>query len=275
MASIDESNGVVVGFEVKETNQRTKSDYRPGYYRLNSFSFADAGISLNHASGFSSSPISSSGIGGSMAAFTVSGDYLYAIDGSDILSFELSDLDLKKTISTGYTLETIFPTNDMLFLGTTTGMLIYGLDDPKAPNFISVFEHVESCDPVVVEGNYAYVTLRTGTRCWGNSNQLDVLDISDINNPTLITSKGLNNPHGLGIDGNTLFICDGDAGLKIYTVDHDNNSSLTFRYGYEGIRATDVIPLKHSKTLIMVSDEGIFQYDYSDLSSVSLLSTIN
>ena len=37
-----------------------------------------------------------------------------------------------------------------------------------------------SCDPVVVQGDYAFVTLRGGTECQGFSNQLDIIDISTL-----------------------------------------------------------------------------------------------
>ena len=63
--------------------------------------------------------------------------------------------------------------------------------------------------PVVVEGDYAYVTLRTGSNCGGSLNQLDVVNIKNIEFPILEASYNFTNPHGLGIDNGTLFLCDG------------------------------------------------------------------
>ena len=60
--------------------------------------------------------------------------------------------------------------------------------------------HVTSCDPVVVEGNYADITLRTGNTCETDVNQLDIVDIHALDQPTLIKSHPMYNPHGLGID---------------------------------------------------------------------------
>ena len=199
---------------------------------------------------------------------------MYSVDQEDVKVFSLENVESIYTEKTDYVLETLFPVQDKLFIGTTTGMLIYDLSDPEKPNFISVFEHAVSCDPVVVEGDYAYVTLRTGTRCGGWLNQLDILDVSDLANPFLLNTRSMTNPHGLGIDNTTLFICDGTAGLKVYDVDHDNNSETTLIFEYPDIVATDVIPLKQQKLLILVSEEGIFQYDYSDLNNISLLSSI-
>ena len=39
-------------------------------------------------------------------------------------------------------------------------MFIYDNTNPQAPYFLSRFQHAEACDPVFVEGDYAYVTLR-------------------------------------------------------------------------------------------------------------------
>ena len=58
-------------------------------------------------------------------------------------------------------------------------MYIFNVASPENPQFVSVYSHVVSCDPVVAEGNYAYVTLRSGTNCNRGLNVLDVVDIKD------------------------------------------------------------------------------------------------
>lgn len=45
--------------------------------------------------------------------------------------------------------------------------------------------HVQSCDPVVVQGDLAYVTLRG--ECFGESNRLEVINVSNPNTPELVT----------------------------------------------------------------------------------------
>ena len=52
-------------------------------------------------------------------------------------------------------------------------MYIYDNSNPHNPTYMSQFEHAEVCDPVFIEGNFAYVTLRSGSRCNGFQNQLD------------------------------------------------------------------------------------------------------
>ena len=47
-------------------------------------------------------------------------------------------------------------------------MEIYDLTEEQNPVCLSDFNHVRSCDPVVVQGDIAYVTLRSGSFCGGN-----------------------------------------------------------------------------------------------------------
>jgi hypothetical protein len=211
------------------------------------------------------------GKGGSMARFAIAGDYLYTIAGENLGLFDISDAarpQVAKSILLGANVETIFPYQDKLFFGTTTGMLIYDNARPLTPQYISRFDHITSCDPVVVEGTYAYVTLRSGMRCNRGANRLDIVDLTDIAAPKLVVSYDMYNPHGLGIDNGTLFVCDGDAGLKVY--DASDPKSLTVKATYRSINAYDVIP--DQNLLIMTGESGIYQYDYTD--SVRFISKI-
>ncbi|MDH5605204.1 MAG: hypothetical protein OEY51_14735, partial [Cyclobacteriaceae bacterium] len=215
------------------------------------------------------------GIGGSLARFTVSGNFLYALDDTDMHSVDVSNpvqpvLETKKTI--GWGIETIFPYGDKLFIGSQNGMFIYSLTNPASPELLSTFSHVMSCDPVVVEGDYAYVTLRTGNNCFRGVNQLDVIDIADASNPQLVMSYDMYNPGGLGVDNNLLFICDGTAGLKIY--DATDKLSITSHKvaQYPDLKAIDVIPFNN--ILMVIAEDGFYQYDYSDIQNISLLSDI-
>ncbi len=77
------------------------------------------------------------------------------------------------------------------------------------------FTHATSCDPVIVDDTLAYITLRSGNACGGSLNSLDVINIMNLESPTLVMSYPMANPHGLGKHGDLLFICDGNSGLKI------------------------------------------------------------
>lgn len=217
---------------------------------------------------------SQTGTGGSFARFTISGNHLYAIDKSQLYPFDISNsvdpVYLDNPIYVGWNIETVFPYKNNLFFGSQSGMFIYSLADPIQPIFVAEFSHAQACDPVVVENDIAYVTLRDGNACNGFQNQLDVIDVSNLNNPTLLRSYEMSNPHGLGIENGTLFVCDGPDGLKIY--DAENPSELEEIEHYQSLIAVDVIPFQNHAFLI--GEEGFVLYDYSDLNNITKLGTI-
>jgi hypothetical protein len=271
--------------EWKETKnvQVTQSDCNQIYQPWGGMYYGD-GIALqaSMASDFSSKAAiapgsgSGSGVGGSLARFTLSGDHLYMLDGGDLQTIDVSSAHSPVAKQRDYiagNIETIFPHKDNLFIGSTTGMLIYDITTPESPQWISSYDHVVSCDPVVVDDEYAYVTLRSGNACQGAVNQLEIIDIQNLRNPQLIATYQMSNPHGLGVDGETLFVCDGDDGLKAFDVTNVHEIADKMLAHYQNINATDVIPF--NDVLIMIGSDGIFQYDYSDPKNIKLLSQIS
>ena len=125
----------------------------------------------------------------------------------------------------------------------------------------------------MVQDKYAYVTLRSGTECQGFTNQLEVIDIEIISSPSLVKVYPMTNPHGLGVDGNLLFICDGSDGLKIYDAADVNTIGDKLIKHYRDINALDVIPF--NDVLIMIGEDGLFQYDYSNPQDITLLSHLS
>lgn len=207
------------------------------------------------------------GIAGSTAQFTISENYLYCLQSGALQLFDISAATspvFSGDVNMGWNVETIFPYNEYLFIGSTTGVSIYSNSNPASPEYISTFNHITSCDPVVVSGNFAYSTLRSGGPCSGFTNQLDIIDISTISNPTLYKTYTMTYPSGLGIDNNYLFICDGDDGLKMYDVTDPLNILLLQTISIEGLN--DVIPI--NGLLIVTGQYGIYQYDYSSGSLV-------
>jgi len=223
------------------------------------------------ASNFTITP---TGKGGSMARFALGANHLYVVNNHAIKIYELStDGTMLQTgsVEVGFGIETIAVRDNQLFLGANDAMYIYSISNPYRPSFVSRYAHITACDPVVVSGNYAYVTLRIGGTCRAaGSDALEVIDISNPQMPELIKSYPVNTPYGLGIDGNTLFLCEGNNGLKIFNAEKPNEIQQIKHY--KDIHAYDVIP--NNGTLIMTGDDGIFQFDYADLNDVHLLSHI-
>jgi hypothetical protein len=211
------------------------------------------------------------GTGGSMARFSIKNEYLYVADEASLSVFDITNLSNPNRISSeyaGWQIETIFNYEDHLYLGSATGMYIYSIEDPSAPQQVSFLQHVLGCDPVVVKGNYAYVTIRGGNNCEQNFNQLDIVDISDKQHPEIVKTYEMNNPYGLGIKDNWLFVCDGNAGLKVFDIENTPEISLTDHFS--DINTYDVIPL--DERLLMIGDNTLYQYSYKG-NEINLLST--
>ena len=211
------------------------------------------------------------GTGGSMARFTIVNSYLYTVSDNSLDVFNISTPQtptFTSKLQLGWGIETIYPFKNKLFIGSNTGMFIYDITNPSQPSKQGVFNHVRRCDPVIAEDKYAYVTLRTGTGCPGSTNQLDVVDISDVFNPSLVKTYSMVNPHGLSKDGNLLFICDGTQGLKIFNAANPNNIFLLKQIS--GPETYDVIAWNN--VAIVSASDGLYQYDYSDVQNIKLLS---
>lgn len=212
------------------------------------------------------------GQGGSLARFKIVNDYLYAVDSHNINIFEISDLENPRNLDdvyAGFDIETIFNRGEHLFLGSMRGMYIYDISSPASPTFVSEFQHGTACDPVVVDGDFAYVTLRGGNNCGATESGLFIVDISDISNPALAISYPMDGPYGLGIKDEKLFVCDGDSGLKIF--DKTDIQNLETLNHFEDIVTFDVIP--REDMLLMVGDDVLYQYEYLE-NGISLMSTL-
>lgn len=267
----DQEKGVITTYnQVRVTEARDCDEASSGPVFLER-----GGIATMYTQKGSMAPGNSDGKAGSMARFALYSDYLYALNGSEMQLMDISKPAFPETgnkINVDWGIETIFPYGDKLFIGSQNGLFIYDNQNPEAPRKLSQINHVQSCDPVVVDDKYAYVTLRSGTECMGFTNQLEIIDIQNLSNPTLLKTYPMDNPHGLGKEGNTLFICDGASGLKIYDSKDILDITGNQLAHYKDIDSYDVIPL--GGTLMMIGKDGLYQYDYSDTKNIKLLSTI-
>jgi len=238
----------------------------------------EGGWLMNSSMSFSanfSAASQSYGTGGSMARFTLSNQHLYAVDESTMRVFDVENPDdpiFVKPIDLGWGIETIFPFEDKLFIGSSSGMHIYDASTPNSPTRMAVYEHVQACDPVVVNSDYAFVTLRNGNTCRNGANELQVIDIKDLYNPTLKKAYPMLNPHGLGLAGDYLYIAEGTHGLKsfkvsdVMSIDQNQLEFLTSQ------KSVDLIPGPNS--LIVIGPDGVCQFDYSNPAQLKKLSCI-
>ncbi len=275
MAKVEEEKGVITGWEIKSVRQELEQRYYPTYYRYEAMDMANfSGGKVT--TGSSGTGGSTYGIGGSMARFGLYKDFLYIVGQYQLYTFKLnspSEAKLLQTASVGWNVETLFITDNHLFLGTQSGMIVMSLEVPERPSQKGTFSHMTACDPVVIKGDLAFVTLKGGTTCRGTLNQLDVIRMSNSYSKfTLIASYPMYGPQGLGIDDDLLFICDGDAGLKIYDATDPLTINQHLIASFPNINAYDVIPVNNY--LFMVGENGFLLYDYQNVQNIKMIGII-
>jgi len=210
-----------------------------------------------------------------MAKFSISGDNLFLINDSSLLVYDISNqsnpVEVNK-VKVDFGIETVYTLKEKLFIGAINGVYIYDISDSKNILYLSHYEHITSCDPVVANDDLAFATLNSQSQCrWQTgTNQLDVIDISNIVYPHQISSVQMENPQGLAIDSNYVFVCNGKYGVKIFDFSDPNN--LYQVSGITGIDAYDII--LDGQILYLVGKKGLFQYNYENINNLQLLSNI-
>ena len=203
------------------------------------------------------------GISGSMARFVIVNDYMYAVNSHTLQCLSLADPaqpTVASLLDAGWDIETIYPFQNKLFLGSMGGMFIFDISQPADPVADGNFVHARACDPVIADDSYAYITLREGTSCGPANNELQIVNVKDIHSPIFIKSYPMTSPQGLSKDNNELFVCDGKDGLKIYDV--SNASNIILKKHIKGLEPYDVIAWNNN--LFVVAKDGLYQYDYSN-----------
>lgn len=170
---------------------------------------------------YSDGAVSQSGTGGSYALFAVKDTFLYYLDDYEVITMSIANEDTLKELSRTYVpweTETLFPTDNFLYLGGTNGMYILSLENPSKPAIIGTMEHFNAYDPVVVKDSIAFVTLRSAAR-----NVLLTVNVKDPSNPQLIKEYDATTPYGLAIQDSLLYVSNGYNGFTLYNILDPNN----------------------------------------------------
>jgi hypothetical protein len=224
----------------------------------------------------STSNTPSTGSGGSTARFAIQGNYLYTVDNESLKVYNISDVAnpvLKNTVSVGFAIETIYPFKDKLFIGSTSVVHIFSVDDPENPKRLGTAispDVIRRCDPVVAKDTVAYATLRTNGVCGGTQSILAAYDIKDITNPIQKATYSVAEPYGLGYADSALYVCD-RYGLYVFNIQKAFSPQVVkqFTNGWY----LDVIPWNN--TLICQVQDGLTLYDISNRLNPSFITKIN
>ena len=216
------------------------------------------------------------GQAGSLTRMALFNDHFYYINSHTMHIFDVSDLSQPDKLNEVYMewgIETIFPYRDNLFIGANNGMHIFDNSVPSEPVYLSTFAHANACDPVVVQDDIAYVTLRNGNDCNNFINQLDVVDVEDLLRPQLIASFPMHNPHGLSVRDNILYLCEAEEGLKVFDISEPEEIDRNLISQVPDHFAFDVISV-NPELLLMIGQDGFYQYDTRSPEMLNLLSSI-
>ncbi|MGZ5189451.1 MAG: LVIVD repeat-containing protein [Flavisolibacter sp.] len=225
-----------------------------------------------------SAAISPVGAGGSLARFTIAGNYLYTVDKENLKIYEISNGAqpvFKRSVKVGFEIETIFPFKDKLFIGSTTVVHIFSIDDPANPVKLSEAispQVMRRCDPVVAMDSVAYATLRTNGPCGGTQSILAVFNIKDVTKPFQVNFLDLSEPYGLGYSGNTLYVCDKNQGLLVYDISKPYEPRYIKAIQDSNSNIVDIIP--YQNTLVCWASDGMVLYDITDKQSPVLIKKI-
>jgi len=274
-----EGKGYIVEYqETNITETVSCEDFQGPVFWRNDVLFATAEASFDGATRSNSTPGSGNvGTGGSLARFTIAKNHLYTVSEYDLKVFDLSietKPDFLTTISLGWGIETIFPYRDALFIGAQNGMHTVDISTPGRPEYQGSFWHTTACDPVYVDGDIAYVTLRDGTECEGFANQLDVVNIKDLQNPYLLRTFEMHHPIGLSVYKDHLYLCEDDQGLKVFDASEPLEVGNRLLTQIKGITAVDIITLWEEQIALVIGTDGLRQYDISEPDNPVFLSFI-
>lgn len=206
---------------------------------------------------------SGTGKGGSLAKFTIVGNYLYMVDSHFLTTYSITDPRNPVKTSTSpmnFDLETLYPYKNKLFIGSRTGLYIYSIDTPSVPSKLGEAKHGRSCDPVAANDSVACVTLKGGTYCGPAEDGLYVHNIKNILQPILVKNVKMASPEGLGLQDSTLYVCCNSEGLRVFSL-KDPYNPVEKKILKDAIYK-DVIP--YGNLLLCFVTTGILLYDISN-----------
>lgn len=211
---------------------------------------------------------SSSGVG-TLNRIAVEFNHIYVLGGNSlhVISNNGNLISYEDDIKLDDGMETIYAKNNRLYIGSEDAMLTYSVSNPSRPSKVSEFSHTTACDPVLPNGDVAYMTLRSVENAGCNvssENSLNIIDISNEQEPESINSIEMESPCGMTMINQRLFVGEGENGLAVFNTADPRDLVEVARI--TGIEAYDV--MRHPtnpNVLLTTGSNGLqqFQIDYN------------
>ena len=220
---------------------------------------------------------------GSYTNMLVIGDFMYVINKEKLQTYSLQQADNPTLLDgqeVGFNIESLLHHKGSLFIGSAQAMFIYEIDDKGIPNRTSITDYEslgnDFCmnDPIAVNDGNAFASLssRSVGECGRfDMNEIRVYDITNLEDPRLMQTVAMDSPRGIALDGDILFVCEAEIGLKVLDVSNPDNPVQI--YHFAGFKAFDVIA--NDGLLVVVGPEKIYEYDYSDIHNMKYLSELD
>ena len=275
---------VVIGYEEQEVEFTQTCDGRisgqwAGCLDCDLFSTDLSPNQSSSAGGFGTPSVNTAG---SITRMAFNGNILYVIGSSRLSTYSLENDLLVNTNNQQQTwgMETVIVRDGYLYIGAQSGMHIYELNDAQNPTFLSTFTHFTGCDPVTVEGNIAVVTVRDGRTCgFTEENVMFILDISDKSNPEELSRVNMNNPRGVSLFNGIIYLCDGDAGLKVFDLGAGPVDQVQQRqrqvFTDDSMTDVAVLPYPAGNILLTVGDEHLSQFKIDNSGTLTRASKVS
>ncbi len=169
--------------------------------------------------GLSNATTGNTGQNGSLTRFIVVNNHLYTISNDALKVYNITNPAnpvYKNTLQVGFAIQTVFPYQDKLFIGSNTAIYIYSVANPEVPSKLSETPYfVRGKDPIVAVDSVAYSTVRNE---FGGGGVLNCFNIKNINQPLTVNQFNMVNPYGLGIKDSALYVCEADSGIKVFSI---------------------------------------------------------
>lgn len=201
---------------------------------------------------------------GSTAAMLVYENAIYALDGDvfkvlDIASEAETKLVSKQRIEGA---ETLFIYGSHLYIGGQFGVDIWNIDNALEPVQVNFYSHARACDPIIVDNDIGYITLRNRWGCDGDINRLEIVDFTSPTEPKELFRYPMKSPVGLAKMGSYLAVCQERYGLSVLDVnitesEQVKNVAVEEVANFNEIHCFDVIYNKD--VLLVTAEDGIYQ----------------
>lgn len=148
---------------------------------------------------------------------------------------------------------------DKLFLLSPNSTEVYDNVSSNDINFVSQINNFNDCNGAVIENDNAYIS---GKCLYPMGERLDIIDLSNLKETKYIRTYSMTAPEYLSIKDNLLFSIDKTNYVKIYDVKDPYDIKLIKEIT---INKPKEIIIDDNFKAIIISEDGIYQYDFSNL----------